>query len=120
MVQVAGFNNYDKSKFLSTAKAVGDGDVKVQEAVYNAIMDLGEFHDPTRFKPYAELLKKLGTFVGAAAAPYSLEEKVKKEVTKPDVEPAWEDTKEESAAGHEDDEDDEEDEFDFDALLNDD
>lgn len=108
--QVADFNNYDKSKFVMTASAVAGGKPKGQEAVYNAIVDLDEFLEKSRFKTYDELVAKLSGSKNATSVP-SIQEELNS------VKPAAEKIMEPTVTDDDDEVEDEE--IDFDALLSD-
>ncbi len=111
LVQKAGYNNYDKSKFAMKPSEIAGGDVKAQEEIFNSIHDLSEFGDPERFKSYDELAKKLASVTsGNVPAPQNLEKEIAKEIDKSQV-------KEQET---ENDFEEEEDDFDFDKLLGDD
>ena len=60
---VEGYRNYDKSEF-DAASALYDGDDSKLEEVYNQLHKLGEFTDPTNYKSYADLKKKLFEVIG--------------------------------------------------------
>ena len=62
--KVAGFINYDKSEFES-ASALFDGDDEKLEALWKTQYALGEFTDPSTFKTYDELKKRLGDVLGS-------------------------------------------------------
>ena len=114
LVQKSGFNNYDKSKFVNKASAIADAD---QEAVYEAIHDMDEFFDKTRFKSYDELVTKLAGSTTAGSVP-SIQDELDKnkkalDEKKASVTPVEDDEVDE-------DEDDDAEEIDFDALLADD
>ena len=112
LTQVGGHNNYDKSKFVTLPSAIGNGDIKVQEEVYNQIYDLTEFVDPTKFKSYDDLLKKFKNMIATPGLNKSYSDKVETE-KKEKIETPPEETKKET-------EETSSEEFDFDALLNDD
>ena len=58
-----GYRNYDKSEFESVSELHG-GDEGKLEKVYNSLHSLKEFTDPSSFKTYAELSKKLHEVLG--------------------------------------------------------
>lgn len=63
---VEGYRNYDKSEF-DDATPIADSDDKMV-AILEKCYDLSEFHDPKRFKSYAELKTKLDRVLGNAQA----------------------------------------------------
>lgn len=63
--QVEGYRNYDKSEFDS-ASQLFDGDEGKLEEVYNQSHKLSEFTDPSSYKSYADLKKKLFEVIGEA------------------------------------------------------
>jgi len=62
--KVAGFINYDKSEF-DAPSAVFDGDDAKLEELWKTQYALGEFTDPSTFKTYDELKKRLGEVIGS-------------------------------------------------------
>ena len=62
--KVAGFINYDKSEFDSSS-AIYDGDDTKLEELWKTQYALGEFTDPSTFKTYDELKKRLGEVIGS-------------------------------------------------------
>ena len=62
---VAGFINYDLSKFDNPAP-VSSNDA-VLEKYYASLSSLKEFTDPAQYKPYAELEARLNKVIGTAA-----------------------------------------------------
>jgi len=62
--KVAGFINYDKSEFES-ASALFDGDDEKLEELWKTQYALSEFTDPSTFKTYDELKKRLGDVLGS-------------------------------------------------------
>ena len=62
--KVAGFINYDKSEFDSPS-AVLDGDDAKLEELWKTEYALSEFTDPSTFKTYDELKKRLGEVLGS-------------------------------------------------------
>lgn len=61
--QVEGYRNYDKSEFDATTELFGGDEAKI-EVVYDKLHDIKEFTDPTKYKTYAELKKKLYSVLG--------------------------------------------------------
>jgi hypothetical protein len=61
---VAGYVNYDKSEFDSPS-ALFDSDDKKLEALWNKLYPLKEFTDPSNFKSYDELKKKVNMVLGS-------------------------------------------------------
>ncbi len=108
LVQVGGYNNYDKSKFLMTPSAIADGDMNKQEAIFNAIHELAEFTDPKKFKTYDELLIKLNGSQAAKTVPPLETEYKQTEIIPEEKKTGEDDTVEDT------------DDIDFDALLSDD
>ncbi len=108
LVQVGGYNNYDKSKFMMKTSPIQNGDADQQEAIFNSIHELKEFTDKKKFKTYDELIVKLN---GSQAAK-----------TVPPLETEYKQTEPEEKKFGEDDTDDSDDtdDIDFDQLLNDD
>ena len=62
--KVAGFINYDKSEFDSIS-ALYDGDDAKLEEFWKTEYALNEFTDPTNFKSYDELKKRLLDVIGS-------------------------------------------------------
>ena len=62
--KVAGFINYDKSEF-DAPSAVFDGDDAKLEELWKTQYALSEFTDPSTFKTYDELKKRLGEVLGS-------------------------------------------------------
>tara|TARA_Y100001938_G_C8085854_1_gene431975 strand:+ start:1129 stop:2013 length:885 start_codon:yes stop_codon:yes gene_type:complete len=62
--KVAGFINYDKSEFESSSTVLG-GDDSALEELWKKEYPLSEFTDPTNFKSYDELKKRLDEVIGA-------------------------------------------------------
>jgi len=60
---VEGYRNYDKSEFDSVTELF-DGDEEKLEKVYDSLHGLNEFIDPSNYKSYAELKKKLYEVLG--------------------------------------------------------
>jgi hypothetical protein len=61
--QVEGYRNYDKSTFDSPSEMFNGDEDKLRE-VYNSLFSLKEFTDPSTYKSYDELKKKLMTVLG--------------------------------------------------------
>jgi hypothetical protein len=66
--QVEGYRNYDKSEFDSVAPLLDGDDTKLEE-VYGQLKSLKDFVDPTNFKSYAELQRKLFEVLGEEGVP---------------------------------------------------
>ena len=62
--KVAGFINYDKSEFES-GSALFDGDDEKLEELWKTQYALSEFTDPTTFKSYDELKKRMNEVLGS-------------------------------------------------------
>ena len=62
--KVAGFINYDKSEFDSSSAIYDGGDEKLEE-LWKSEYALSEFTDPSTFKSYDELKKKLHEVIGS-------------------------------------------------------
>ena len=60
---VEGYRNYDKSEFDSVTEFF-EGDEDKLKKVYDNIHELNEFIDPSNYKSYAELKKKLYEVLG--------------------------------------------------------
>lgn len=73
--QVEGYRNYDKSEFDSTSELFGSDEAKL-ETIYNSLHPLTEFTDPTSYKSYDELKKRLFKVLGQDAAPLTTAESV--------------------------------------------
>ncbi len=119
LCQVSGYNNYDKSSFAFKTSAVGNGEAKKQEAIYNIIYELKEFMDESRFKTYDQLLTKLTNSQSAQTVP-SIQSEFVDEVTK---KPTMEEKKEKIVKKFDADTEEEgteEEDIDFDSLLADD
>jgi hypothetical protein len=86
--QVEGYRNYDKSEFDS-ASQLFDGDEAKLEEVYNQSYKLSEFTDPSSYKSYAELKKKLFEVIGEAevATGFTTAQTVEMNTTKEAVTP---------------------------------
>ena len=65
---VAGYRNYDKSKFGSKVRPVAESDEAI-DAIWAQQYSLNEIVDPSQFKSYDELSQKLTAVLGGAAAP---------------------------------------------------
>lgn len=59
-------NDYEKCRFESVGGAICDGVETEMEKVYNAIYDLNEFYDASKFKSEVELKEKLKNFLGGS------------------------------------------------------
>ena len=88
--QVSNYNNFDTSSFAFKSTEVADGKEDLQEEIYNQIHELKEFMDPSKFKSYDVLQKKLLGAKTANRVP-SLESEFSKEANK---KPVVEETKE--------------------------
>jgi hypothetical protein len=66
--QVEGYRNYDKSEFDSSTPLYDGDDTKLEE-VYNQLKSLQEIVDPSAFKTYAELQRKLYEVLGEEGIP---------------------------------------------------
>ena len=66
--QVEGYRNYDKSEFDSSEALYGGDDAKL-EGVYDQLKPLADFVDPSSFKSYAELQRKLYEVLGEDGVP---------------------------------------------------
>ena len=60
---IEGFPNYDKSGFAD-ASAVYNGDDAKLEKLYDSLKTLKDFSDPSKYKTYEELLKRLKFVIG--------------------------------------------------------
>lgn len=78
--RVAGFPNYDESRFDSPT-AIGDDEMI--ERIWKSSYSLKELVDPKHFKSYDELKKRLDEVLGASAVPEALP--APKAVAKPAV-----------------------------------
>ena len=65
--QVEGYRNYDKSEFDSIS--VLSEDESYLEGIYNSMHPIQEYLDPTTFKSYDELKKKLDSVLGVQSEP---------------------------------------------------
>jgi len=63
--QVEGYRNYDKSEFSATT-AISDDDAEI-EAIWGKQHSLAKIIDPSNFKSYDELKKKLDLVLGSSA-----------------------------------------------------
>lgn len=64
--KVEGYTNYDKSEFATPGEIPG-GDNRLEE-IYNSQYPLKQLIDPSKFKSYDELKKKLTLVLGATAS----------------------------------------------------
>ena len=78
--QVEGYRNYDKSEFDATTELLG-GDESKLEAVFEKLYDLKEFADPTKYKTYTELKKKLYFVLGEEEIADTLQNEVVEELS---------------------------------------
>lgn len=62
--KVAGFINYDKSEFESSSALLDGDDAKLEE-LWKTEYALSEFTDPSTFKTYDELKKRLDEVIGS-------------------------------------------------------
>jgi len=62
-----GYRNYDKSEF-DKASELYNGDEAQLEDIYGKLYKLSDFTDPSNYKSYAELKRKLVEVLGAEAA----------------------------------------------------
>jgi len=65
--QVEGYRNYDKSEFDSQS-ALSESE-EALEKIYDSMHSLATYTDPTLFKSYDELKKKLESVLGVASEP---------------------------------------------------
>lgn len=63
--KVDGYRNYDKSEFADSSE-LEDGDEAKLKKIYESLHSLAEFVDPSTFKPYDELKKRLDMVLGAS------------------------------------------------------
>jgi len=61
-----GYRNYDKSEFEGASEMLG-GDESKLEKIYNSLYSLKDFIDPSNYKSYADLKRKLVEVLGAEA-----------------------------------------------------
>lgn len=61
-----GYRNYDKSEFDKSTELFGADDEKLEE-VYGKLHALSDYTDPTKYKTYAELKRKLIEVLGEEA-----------------------------------------------------
>lgn len=61
-----GYRNYDKSEFEGASEMLG-GDESKLEKIYNSLYSLKDFIDPSNYKSYADLKRKLIEVLGAEA-----------------------------------------------------
>lgn len=115
--QKGGYNNYESSKFEMKGSAIGKGDESVQEEVFMALTDLSEFTDISKYKPEAELRKKLVDLIGGSSVGGNIEQDVNSNIGG-----SPEPTSSRSTSYEEEENDDggSDDDVDFDALLSDD
>jgi hypothetical protein len=71
IAQVAGFKNYDKSKFASKTELY-DGDEDKLRAILEKLHDINSFADPKLFKSSDELQKKFDLVLGASTSKGSM------------------------------------------------
>jgi hypothetical protein len=64
--KVEGYPNYDQSSF-GTVEPLDGGDEDKMKATWEKCHKIGEYVDPSTFKPYAELKAKLEQVLGTAA-----------------------------------------------------
>lgn len=64
---VEGYRNYDKSEFDKPSELF-DGDEARLEETYGQLYSLADFIDPSKYKSYADLKRKLIEVIGAEAA----------------------------------------------------
>jgi len=67
--KVSGWINYDKSEFYGGSTPIADTEKKM-EAIFNGLIDLSEFVDPKKFKPYTQLKKDFIAFGGSDVAEF--------------------------------------------------
>jgi hypothetical protein len=72
---VEGYRNYDKSEFAAAAPLFGGDEAKL-ETIYNKLHPLKEFIDPTNYKSYEELSRKLAEVLGETGQPMTTAERV--------------------------------------------
>ena len=73
--------NYDKSEFDSASELFGGDEAKL-EAVYNKLVDLKEFTDPSKYKSYAELKKHLYNVIGEEQVADTFQQETVEELSK--------------------------------------
>jgi len=67
LVKKDGYWNYDKSEFASPEPLMSDDDDL--EAIYKSLNNLGDFTDPSKFKSYEDLKKRLDYVLGLKGTP---------------------------------------------------
>ena len=67
LVKKDGYWNYDKSEFASPEPLMSDDDDL--EAIYKSLNNLGDFTDPSKFKSYEDLKKRLDYTLGIKGTP---------------------------------------------------
>ena len=72
---VEGYRNYDKSEFAA-ASQVANGDDSELETIYNALHDLTQFTDATKYKSYDDLKAKMNRVLGETGAVMTTAESV--------------------------------------------
>jgi len=112
--QVEGYRNYDKSDFSDSSPLLDDDEEL--EAVWGKEYGLGEFIDPSKYKPYAELKKRLvevlvleDEYEAPARRAAPAQKKTIDETLDDDDIPPFEPTKKKSVPVITDDDDDDED-----------
>ena len=68
-----GYRNYDKSEFDGVSELFGGDEAKL-EKVYNTLYSLKDFVDPSSYKSYADLKRKLIEVLGSEALAGSMTE----------------------------------------------
>lgn len=107
-----GYRNYDKSEFESASELFGGDEAKL-EKTYNALYSLKDFTDPSNYKSYADLKRKLVEVLGADALGGSMtEERTVNEVATSvgktaEATPSYTATESPSISSSDDDDDDE-------------
>lgn len=76
--KVEGYRNYDRSEFENPT-AINDDDEEI-EKIWKSEHDLKEFTAPDRFKPHAELKKRLDLVLGGGAAVPSAQQQAEQEM----------------------------------------
>jgi hypothetical protein len=67
LVKKDGYWNYDKSEFASPEPLMSDDDDL--ESIYKSLNNLGDFTDPSKFKSYEDLKKRLDYVLGLKGTP---------------------------------------------------
>ena len=67
LVKKDGYWNYDKSEFASPEPLMSDDDDL--ESIYKSLNNLGDFTDPSKFKSYEDLKKRLDYVLGLRGTP---------------------------------------------------